>query len=68
MNSKSYPLIIRRVILEDFLSHKDSNIQFDEGVNVIIGENGAGKSSILEAIYYALTSEKWRAGKIEDLV
>ncbi len=56
------PLILRRIKLDNFLSHRDTLIAFSEGVNTFIGENGAGKSSILEAIHYALTGTGWRTG------
>jgi len=51
---------IERVRLVNFLSHRDSVLEFDPHVNVIIGENGSGKSSILEAIYYALYGDALR--------
>ncbi|GIU71074.1 MAG: hypothetical protein KatS3mg003_0553 [Candidatus Nitrosocaldaceae archaeon] len=40
--------------LKNFISHKDTNIPFSEGINVFIGKNGAGKSSVIDAITYAL--------------
>ncbi len=54
------PLIIERVTLKNFLSHRDTTVEFTRGVNVLIGPNGAGKTSILEAIHYALTGKGWR--------
>ena len=56
---------IRKVVLTNFLSHKQTEVSFDRGVTVIVGENGAGKSSILEAIYFALTGTGFRGGKGE---
>lgn len=47
-------MILKRLTLKNFKSHKYSNIIFDKGITVIVGENGAGKSSILEGITYAL--------------
>ncbi|MEO0213723.1 MAG: AAA family ATPase, partial [candidate division WOR-3 bacterium] len=47
-------MIISSLRLRDFLVHEDSEIEFKEGLNVITGENGSGKSSIIQAIYYAL--------------
>ncbi|MFN8439862.1 MAG: SMC family ATPase [Caldilineaceae bacterium] len=40
--------------LEDTKSYRQAQINFTEGVNAIVGHNGAGKSTILEAIGYAL--------------
>lgn len=57
--------------LENWKTHKDSKIYFFSGVNLIIGSIGSGKSSILEAISYALfgtiPSLKRRELKINDL-
>ena len=49
------PYIIREVELEDFISHEKTRLQLGPGITVLIGENGAGKSSIVDAIYYLLT-------------
>ena len=40
--------------LENIRSYRAADIQFREGVNAIVGRNGAGKSTILQAIGYAL--------------
>ncbi len=52
---------IKKIILKNFISHRETIIDFDQGVTVLIGPNGAGKTSILEAIYFALTGKGWRA-------
>ena len=54
------PIVIEKVKLRNFLSHKETELAFDRGVTVFVGPNGAGKTSILEAIYYALTGKGWR--------
>lgn len=40
--------------LENFKSYDDALIEFTAGTNAIVGHNGAGKSSVLEAIGFAL--------------
>jgi DNA repair protein SbcC/Rad50 len=45
---------IHSLRLENFKSYHDSLIEFTAGTNAIVGHNGAGKSSILEAIGFAL--------------
>jgi exonuclease SbcC len=45
---------ILSVTLVNFRSHENLTVEFDSGVNLLIGQNGAGKSSILEAIGLAL--------------
>jgi len=59
-------MIINKIILKNFKSHKDSTINLDNGISLIIGSNGAGKSTILEAISYALFKEF--DGKINEVI
>lgn len=47
-------MLIEKLELENFRSHKDTKIDLNQGITLILGENGAGKSSILEAINFAL--------------
>jgi DNA repair protein SbcC/Rad50 len=42
------------VTLKNFKTHADSHFEFRPGTNAICGENGAGKTSILEAIAWVL--------------
>jgi len=46
--------MIERLIVKDFKSHEDSSIEFYPGLNVFLGEVGAGKTSLLEAVSFAL--------------
>ena len=52
--------MISSVELGDFLSHSSTNIDFDDGVTVFVGHNGAGKSSIIDAITFSLFGEHTR--------
>ena len=45
---------ILSVTLNNFKTHKDKQFEFQPGTNAICGENGAGKTSILEAIAWVL--------------
>lgn len=47
-------MIIETLELENFKSYKNSTIKFKQGISLILGENGSGKSSILEAISFVL--------------
>lgn len=47
-------IFIEQVQLENIKSYKEARVQFQEGVNFICGVNGAGKTTIVEAIGYAL--------------
>ena len=60
-------MIFTRLKLNNFKSHEHTVIPFDRGISVIVGENGAGKSTILEAISFALFKQH-TGKKIDDLV
>jgi exonuclease SbcC len=42
------------VKLENIKSHKNSTFNFERGTTAIVGENGAGKTTIIEAVAWAL--------------
>ena len=42
--------------ITNFQSHKESHLEFDPGVNVIIGESDSGKTAILRALRWVLTN------------
>lgn len=47
-------MIIKELELENWKSYEKATIPFANGITIITGENGAGKSTILEAVHYAL--------------
>ncbi|MFK8185901.1 MAG: AAA family ATPase [Phormidesmis sp.] len=58
---------ILSVTLNNFKTHKDKQFEFQPGTNAICGENGAGKTSILEAIAWVLFNYQGSYRK-EDLI
>lgn len=46
--------------IKDFRNYQHSEIDFSDGLNVIHGRNGQGKTSILEAIYYLCLSRSFK--------
>ena len=46
--------MITSIELGDFLAHQNTKLEFENGVTVFVGHNGAGKSSIIDAITFAL--------------
>ncbi len=47
-------MIINSLALENFKSYSKMNLDFNRGISIIMGQNGAGKSTILEAVSFAL--------------
>ena len=45
-------MYLEELSLHQFKNHRHSEISFSPGVNAFIGENGSGKTNILDAIHY----------------
>ena len=52
--------MITSIELGDFLSHSETKLNFENGVTVFVGHNGAGKSSIIDALTFALFGQHTR--------
>ncbi len=57
-----------RVRLEQFKCYSDADLRLDAGVTVIHGVNGSGKSSLLEACFFALYGAKALDKTLADVV
>lgn len=53
---------VARIRLQGFRNHNDTALDFGTGTNVIIGDNGQGKTNILEAISYLCLTKSFYAG------
>lgn len=60
-------LYIKRVQLNNFRSHKELDIELKD-LNILVGENGGGKTSVLEAICYGLFSTVSSGAKKNELI
>src|SRR5438105_9794439 len=58
---------INSIRLQNFRQHADPCSQFDSGLTGIIGANGTGKSTILEAIAWALYGNPAARGKRDSI-
>ncbi len=58
-------MVLSSLELFNFKLHKKSSFNFSEKLNYIVGGNGQGKTTILEAIYYLCTTKGF--GQTNDL-
>ena len=54
--------------LYDFKNYEDARIAFDEGFNIIYGQNAAGKTNVLEAIFFFAAGKSFRGSRDRDLI
>lgn len=58
---------LNSIRLANFRQHADTRIEFDSGLTGIIGPNGSGKTTILEAIAWAIYGNAAARGKRESI-
>jgi DNA replication and repair protein RecF len=47
------------VHIQNFRRHTDTKVSLNDGVNILYGRNGAGKTNLLEAIHYAALTKSF---------
>jgi DNA repair protein SbcC/Rad50 len=60
--------MIKDIQLKDFIAHRDTKLEFCKGITIFVGHNGSGKSSIIDAITFALFGEHTRGKSKRNLV
>lgn len=61
-------LAVTNLAVRSFRNLDRVDVSFCPGLNVLSGENGQGKTNILEAIYVVATSKSFRSKKSSDLI
>lgn len=61
-------MIIKSIELKNFRNYEDLNISFDEGTNILYGDNAQGKTNILEAAYMSGTTKSHKGSKDKEMI
>jgi DNA replication and repair protein RecF len=61
-------VLATRLVLRDFRSYEQAELRLGAGVTVISGRNGAGKTNLLEALYFACTGRSCRTANEREVV
>ena len=50
-------MFLNHISIKNFRAYKEFECEFTQGVNLVIGDNGAGKTSLLTAVAYYLSAQ-----------
>jgi DNA replication and repair protein RecF len=59
---------VTRLTLRDFRSYEAAELRLGDGLTVISGRNGAGKTNLLEGLYFACTGRSCRTANEREVV
>ena len=59
---------LNKLELENFRNYSRLSVEFDDGVNLLVGDNAQGKTNLLEAISFLGSGKSFRALKTGELV
>ena len=47
-------MYLKKILIQNFKGIENISLEFKKGINLLIGDNGAGKTSVLSAVVVAL--------------
>lgn len=66
--NEAFGMYLEALQLKNHRNYEALNLQFDNKVNVIIGENAQGKTNLLEAIYLLAFTKSYRTANDRELI
>lgn len=61
-------MYIKSIAIKNYRNYEIMKLEFDQKLNIIIGDNAQGKTNLLEAIYVSGFGKSFRTAKDSDLV
>lgn len=61
-------MILKSVELSNFRNYEALQMQFDQGTNILYGDNAQGKTNVLESVYVSGTTKSHRGSKDRELI
>lgn len=61
-------MIIKSLTLENYRNYDHLNLDFDNGINILYGNNAQGKTNILESIYLSGTTKSHKSSKDKEII
>src|SRR5690606_39172284 len=54
----------KKFVINDLFGYQTVEIPFDKHIKILVGENGLGKTTVLNTLYFVLTKKFDRLGKV----
>lgn len=61
-------MTVKSLELRDFRNYDTLDIHFEEGTNILYGDNAQGKTNVLEAIYLSGTTKSHKGSKDREMI
>ncbi len=61
-------MYVSRLDLVNFRNYDQLHIEFEKGINLIVGPNAIGKTNLIEAIYYLTMARSFKKANDENLI
>lgn len=61
-------MIIKKLKLRSYRNYEQMQTEFEQGIHLITGRNGQGKTNLLESIFYLSTTRSHRTSDDQDLI
>ncbi|MBQ8141223.1 MAG: DNA replication/repair protein RecF [Clostridia bacterium] len=58
----------KRIKAKNFRNIEQADVAFDDGVNILVGENAQGKTNLLESLFYVSVGKSFRAGHSAEII
>jgi DNA replication and repair protein RecF len=61
-------MFIRQIKVNNFKSHSQTQVAFDFGINLILGKNGVGKTSLIDAVHVLALGKSYFTGRESNCI
>lgn len=58
----------KKINVRNFRNIDEASVEFDRGVNILIGENAQGKTNLIESIFYVSLGKSFRAAHSAEII
>jgi DNA replication and repair protein RecF len=60
--------VVKFLKIQNFRNYEKREIKFEPGINTVLGENGRGKTNLLEALFFLLKGRSMRTSDVKEMI